>query len=257
MPDAQAKHFRRLRRLRRSARRWSVSAGILTGAAAVLTPYSGLGLPDAFWAAAAGGSIVLAGWRWVDLRTFAALPPPPAPDPVEAAARTRRKVEAFVTALPGGQGALAELKRHRERAKLSGSAVASGWRRLDRAALTLGGLAGRLGGPGENAVLEAAVAERGLRELADRTASVERGMRFATGESHAALGQAHRALVVQFEEGVTAYEGLVGAAAAYVAEDGQTMTDPSVTRLNDAAELLRAVAAGFAELRGTPRPTEA
>ncbi|MGW5673216.1 phage shock envelope stress response protein PspM, partial [Micromonospora sp. NPDC003776] len=54
MADERARHFRRLRRLRRSARRWSVLAGGLGGAAAVLTPYAGLGLPDAAWAGAAG-----------------------------------------------------------------------------------------------------------------------------------------------------------------------------------------------------------
>uniref|UniRef100_UPI00157BE7A3 S8 family serine peptidase n=1 Tax=Micromonospora maritima TaxID=986711 RepID=UPI00157BE7A3 len=56
MVDERARHFRRLRRLRGSARRWSVLAGGLGGAAAVLTPYAGLGLADAAWAGGADGA---------------------------------------------------------------------------------------------------------------------------------------------------------------------------------------------------------
>lgn len=77
MADERTRYFRRLSRLRRSARRWSVTAGGLGGAAAILTPYAGLGLPDAAWAGAAGGSVVLALWRWADLRILAARPAPP------------------------------------------------------------------------------------------------------------------------------------------------------------------------------------
>ncbi|MEH1102480.1 hypothetical protein V6V16_25310, partial [Micromonospora sp. CPCC 205561] len=87
MADERTRYFRRLSGLRRSARRWSVTAGGLGGAAAVLTPYAGLGLPDAAWAAGAGGALVLAAWRWVDLRALAARPAPPPLDPAEAAAR--------------------------------------------------------------------------------------------------------------------------------------------------------------------------
>jgi hypothetical protein len=216
MVDERARYHRRLRRLRRTARRWSVLAGALGGAAAVLTPYSGLGLIDAFWAAAAGGSVMLAGWRWVDYSALAAQPEPPALDSAVAAERTRHRVEAFVSEFPGGREAIGELLRH--------------------------------GGPGEAAVLEAAVAERGLRDLAKRAAVVERGLRY--GGSHQTLGQAHSALVAHFDEGVAAYEELVGAAAGYVAEDGRTtLEQPSVGRLAEATDLLRGVALGFAELR--------
>jgi hypothetical protein len=253
MADERARHFRRLRRLRRSAQRWSVVAGGFGGAALVLTPYHGLGVPDAFWMAAAGSSVAMAFWRWVDLRSMAALPAPPPPDPAVAGARARQRIEGFVANLPGGREMLGELRRQRDRTKVRGSAVASGWRRLDQASVTLAGLSGRLGGPATDAVLEAAVAERGLRELAERAASVERASRFATGDARPALDEARTALVAQFDEGVAAYEGLVGAAAAYVAEDGRATENPSVSRLNDAAELLRAVAAGFAELRADVR----
>ena len=248
MVDERSRHGRRLRRLRRATRRWSVLAGALGGAAAVLTPYSGLGLIDAFWAAAAGGSVILAGWRWMDYRALAAQPVPPALDPAVAADRARSRVEAFVAGFPGGREALGELRRQAGWIRLRGSAVASGWSRLDRAAAVLNSLALRPGGPGETAVLEAAVAERGLRELAKRAAGVERGL--AYGGSHESLGQALNALVAQFEQGVTAYEDLVGAAAAYVAEDGRTTREhPSMSRLTEATDLLRGIALGFAELR--------
>src|SRR5262245_61555292 len=130
MADERARHFRRLRKLRRSAQRWSVLAGGLGGAALVLTPYHGLGLPDAAWMAAAGSSVALAFWRWVDFRGLAALPAPPPPDPALAGARARKRVEGFVASLPGGREALGELRRHRDRAKVRGSTVAAGWRRL-------------------------------------------------------------------------------------------------------------------------------
>ncbi|MGW1449167.1 phage shock envelope stress response protein PspM, partial [Micromonospora sp. NPDC002411] len=74
MADERTRYFRRLGRLRRSARRWSVLAGGLGGAAAVLTPYAGLGLPDAAWAGAAGSAVALAAWRWIDVRALAAQP---------------------------------------------------------------------------------------------------------------------------------------------------------------------------------------
>jgi hypothetical protein len=211
-------------------------------------------LIDAFWAAAAGGSVTLASWRWVDYRALAAQPVPPALDPAEAGDRVRGRVEAVVAGFPGGREALGELRRQADLIRLRGSAVASGWRRLDRAAAVLNSLALRPGGPGETAVLEAVVAERGLRELAKRAAGVERGLRY--GGSNESLSQALSALVAQFEQGVTGYEELVGAAAAYVAEDGFTSREhPSVSRLTDATDLLRGIALGLAELRQHDRIT--
>jgi hypothetical protein len=248
--DPRAKHIRRLHRLRRSARGWTVRAGLFTGAAAVLLPYHGLGLPDVFWAAAAGGSVAMAGLRWTEARAFAALPAPPPLDPALAAERTRRGLEAFVRRLPGGEGALGELRRQRDRVRLRGTEVASAWQRLDRAATTLSGFAGRLGGPAEPAVLEAAVAERALRDLAERAASVERAVRFGSDE---ALARAHGELVTQLEDGVAAYEQLVAAAAGYVAEDGRTAPgNAAAGRLREASDLLRGIAAGLSELRAIP-----
>lgn len=250
MADERARYFRRLRRLRGSARRWSVLAGTLTGAAAVLTPYQGLGLADAFWAAAAGGSAVLTAWRWSDLRALAARPAPPPTDPAVAAERTRARILAAVEALPAGREALAGVRRHRTRLALRGSAAAPGWQRLDRAATTMTQLSHRLTGPAAPAALEAAVAQRSLQELTDRVVAVERALRFAPADSREALRTAHRELMERFETGVAAYERLVAAAAAYVAEEGRTgPVDPAVDRLAEATDLLRGVAAGLAELR--------
>jgi len=59
MTDPRTRHLRRLRRLRNSARRWTVLAGLFGGASAVLVPYQGLGWPDAVWTALCGGSAAL------------------------------------------------------------------------------------------------------------------------------------------------------------------------------------------------------
>jgi hypothetical protein len=245
--DPRTKHFKRLRRLRRSARGWTVRAGILTGAAAVLVPYHGLGIWDAVWAAAAGGSVAFCGLRWSEFRELAAEPAPPA---LVAGPATGipAGVEAMIRRLPVGQSALDELRRTRDRVRLRGSSVLPAWQRLERASAALAGLAGRLGGgPAESAVLEAAVAERSLRELAERAAMVERAIRLAPDQT---LLASHTALVAQFDDGVTAYERLVAAAAGYVAEDGRPATEHvAISRLREATDLLRGIAAGLSELR--------
>jgi hypothetical protein len=251
MIDERARHDRRLRRLRRAARRWSVIAGVLVGATLVLMPYAGLGLMDAFWAGAAGGSTVLAAWRWVDYRELAAQPVPAAGP--AAADRARGFVEAFVVGLPWGREALSGLRRQSDRSRLRGSATVPGWRRLDRAAEVLAGLPLRAGEPGETILLEASAAEKALRELARRASAVERGLRY--GGPTSSLDQAVGTLVAQFEHGVTAYEELVGAAVTYVAEQGRTTPEhqPSLIHLTEATDLLRGIALGLAELRTDPR----
>jgi hypothetical protein len=254
MVDERAKYFKRLRRLRRSARKWSVYAGTFGGAAAILVPYRGLGWPDAIWAALTGGSAAMAFWRWSDFRELAAQPAPESLDPARAASLTQARIEALIGRLPAGRGALAELRRMQSKAKVRGSSVVPAWTRLDRAAQTLAGLAGRLGGPAESVVLEASVAERTLRDLGERTASVERGLRLTPGDLE--LEQAHAALLEHFTEGVEAYERLVGAAAGYVAQDGRlTADDPSIGRLREATDLLRGIADGLSELRTMSRLT--
>jgi hypothetical protein len=247
--DPRAKYFRQLRRLRRSARRWSVFAGTFFGATVILVPYRGLGWPDAVWAALTGGTAAFTYWRWSDIRELAAQPaPPPLP-----ASFTQGRIGALLARLPGGATALAELKRSQQRARIRGSSVLPSWDRLDRAAQTLGGLAGRLGGPAESAVLEAATAERTLRDLGERTAAVERALQVAPEES--GLDLAHSELLGHFNDGVTAYEGLVAAAAGYVAMDGRAAADTSsVARLTEATDLLRGIASGLSELTTVQLP---
>ena len=247
--DERTRYFRRLNRLRGSARRWSVIGAGLTAATAVLTPYAGIGIADAAWAAGAGASIALAWWRFHDHRELAAIPPPPAPPPAVPGAKLVAAVERF----PAGRQMIQEMRRQRDRYALRGSAVARTWERLDRAAQTLQGLSGRLtGGPGEEAVLEAASAEHWLRDLGQRVASVERAVPLSPPDQRAGLAAAHESLAGQFTEGVGAYERLVAAAASWVAEDGQPVADvrhPSFFRLVEATDRLRGLAEGLSELR--------
>jgi hypothetical protein len=250
--DERTRYFRRLRKLRNSARRWSVLGGGLVAATAVLTPYSGIGIADAIWAGAAGSSVALAWWRWSDHRALAALPPPPAPDPALAGQRLTAAIER----VPAGRTMLNEVRRQKNRYALRGSAITQAWDRLDRASATLTGLAGRLTGPGEAALLEAAVSEQWLRDLGQRVASVERAIPLSpAGGPRAALEESHAALAEQFTQGVTAFEQLVAAAASHVAEDGHPVTDgphPALSSLIDATDRLRGLAEGLAELK---RPT--
>jgi hypothetical protein len=249
--DERTRYFRRLNRLRRSARRWSVMGGGLGAASVVLVPYAGIGIADAIWAGAAGASVALAWWRWSDLREQAALPAPPPPDPALSAQRLTAAIERF----PAGRTVLGEVRRRKDRYALRGSAITKPWDRLDRASTTLGSLAGRLTGPGEAAVLEAAVAERWLRDLGQRVASVERAIPLSPPDQRAALTESHAGLAGQFTEGVTAYERLVAAAASYVAEDGHPVAQskhPALSSLIDATDRLRGVAEGLAELKRPP-----
>jgi hypothetical protein len=246
--DERTRYFRRLKRLRNSARRWSVVGGGLTATAAVLTPYAGIGIADAVWAGTAGASAMLAWWRWSDHRELAATPAPPAPGPALPGQRLSAAIERF----PAGRTVLHEVRRQKNRYALRGSAITSAWDRLDLASSTLAALAGRLTGPGEAAVLEAAVAEQWLRDLGQRVATVERALPLSPPDRRADLEQSHAGLAGQFTEGVTAYERLVAAAASYVAEDGHPLTEaghPAMFGLVDATDRLRGIAEGLSELR--------
>ncbi|MEV0897370.1 hypothetical protein [Actinoplanes sp. NPDC049802] len=245
--DERTRYFRRLKRLRGSARRWSVLGGGLTAAAAVLTPYVGIGIADAAWAASAGASAVLAWWRWSDHRELAAQPAPPPALP-------ETKLTAALQRFPAGRTVVQEVRRQKNRFALRGSVIADSWDRLERASQTMAGLAGRLTGEGEAAVFEAATAEQWLRDLGQRAASVERAIPLGQGGRRDALVESHAGLAEQFSEGVEAFEALVAAAASYVAEDGQPLIDtrhPAYFSLVDAADRLRGIAEGLAELRTT------
>ncbi|MEV4710085.1 hypothetical protein [Micromonospora sp. NPDC049374] len=253
--DERTRYFRRLSRLRGSARRWSVLAGGLGGATAVLTPYAGIGLADAAWAATAGAATALAAWRWIDLRALAAQPAPPPLDPAQVAARNRARLVAAVERLPAGAGVLAEVRRVRSRTALRGTTAAQPWERLDRAAATMASMSGRLTGLAEPAVAEASAAEQSLRELANRVASVERAVRLAPADAKPPLAEAHRALTGQLETGVAAYERLVVAAAGYLAEEYRPETEhPAAARLTEATDLLHGFASALSELRTVSRP---
>jgi len=242
MTDERTRYFRRIRRLHRAARRWSVFAGTFFGASVVLVPYRGVGWPDAVWTALTGGTVALTVWRWRDLREVAALPPPP--EPVPRLART--PLEALVAKLPAGRTALAELRRMEARSRVRGSSILPAWTRLDRAAQTLTALSGRLGGSAADVVSEATTAERTLREIGERAAAVERARSISTDDD--ALHRAHAELVGHFTQGVEAYEGLVGAAAGCVAHDGRVADRGAVDRLSEATTLLRGVADGLSEM---------
>ena len=252
--DERSRYFRRLKRLRSSARRWSVLGGGLAAATAVLTPYAGVGIADAIWAGSAGASVALAWWRWSDHRQLAATPAPPPPDPALAGQRLTAAIER----LPAGRTVLNEVRRQKNRYALRGSAITQAWDRLDRASATLTALAGRLRGPGEAALLEAATAEHWLRDLGQRVASVERALPLSPPDQRTALAESHASLAAQFTEGVEAYERLVAAAASYVAEDGHPVADgkhPAFSGLIDATDRLRGIAEGLSELKRPPATT--
>ncbi|MGA3538327.1 phage shock envelope stress response protein PspM [Micromonosporaceae bacterium DT194] len=256
MADERARYFRRLRRLRGSARRWSVAAGGLAGAAAILTPYAGLGLADAVWAGAAGASTMLAAWRWSDLRRVAARPAPPALDAAEQAARNRARLVSAVERLPVGAGVLTELRRQRTRFALRGSATGTAWERLDRASQTLAAVAGQLTGVAEPVLAEAAEARRTLSALVERTAGMERALATAPPAGRDQLRHARDEFMGQLQGGVEAYEHLVVAALDYVAQTTVPVhgAGPDTARLTEAGDLLREVAAALAELRAAERP---
>lgn len=246
MRDERAHHLRRLRRLRASARRWTVLAGGLLGVSAVVVPYQGLGPWDAVWAGLAGGAVALAGWRWIDHRALAAAPLPDPPDPALAGERWL----SVISQLPGGHGIAEQVRRARTRGALRGSPAAQAWERMDRSARSLRELVGRLDGAEREAAAEADRVERGLRELTSRITGLEEALRLAPSEAHAALRELHADHVARLEQGVVAYEQFVVATARFLSESGRAGAgDDALAGLNEATDRLHGVTEGFAELR--------
>jgi hypothetical protein len=254
--DPRDRHLTRLRWLRRSARWWTVTAGGLVGASVVLLPYQGLGPPDAFWAAGAGGSVAIAFWRWADLRALAAEPVPEPLTEAARAARNQQRLERLVGRLPIGRTAIGELHRVQHLSKLRGSAVAEAGTRLDRAAKSLAGLGARVG---PDVLDEAITAERALRDLAERAAAVERVLRLpaTTAGPRDQLAASHADMVGQLTEGIGAYEGFVTAAASVVAENGLLGEPIAKGRLTEASDKLRGMAEALAEFTSAARRQQA
>jgi hypothetical protein len=246
MQDERTRHLRRLSRLRRGARRWTVLAGGLTGVSVVLLPYQGIGAADAVWVGLAGASVVLAGWRWSDARALAAQPVPDPPDPAYAGDRWL----SVLGQLPGGYQLAENIRRQRTRGALRGSAAASAWERLDRSARTMRSLAERLRADEAGALREAVGVERELRELTNRVASLEEALQLAPAEAQPPLQELRADHLRQLEQGVAAYEQFVVAAAGYVSESARVAGPrPATASLTDATDRLRGVTAGLSELR--------
>lgn len=247
--DPRSRHLRRLRRLRGASRRWTVSAGALTGAAAVFVPYAGLGIADAFWAAAAGGSAVLATFRWLDYRREAALPVPAVDEPGSGSGLGR-----LLQSHPIGRALAEEWRQRQERLAFRDSAAAEAWQRLQSASTAMESLAGRLPPSASESVTEGLAVERALRDLAYRIVDVERGLAAAPPDARESLDQARHALTAQLAEGVDAYQRLVAAVAECVAEGARTPDNHAAQRLTEATDRLAGLARGLGELRDLRTP---
>ncbi|HZE38368.1 MAG TPA: hypothetical protein VE172_06100, partial [Stackebrandtia sp.] len=110
---------KRLRRRLRSARRWTVAAGLWGGVAAVMIPLGGVSAWDAIWAGLFGASAALASVRWVDYRSTARAMPS------ERDQLALSGTSALVAEAQGLAGAFAgKLRRTREAAQYRRSAAA-------------------------------------------------------------------------------------------------------------------------------------
>lgn len=251
---------KRLRRRLRSARRWTVMAGLFGGAAGVLVPVGGLSALDAIWTAAFGGSAVLAVFRWSDYRKLAkALPAESEQLAVYGTAALSAEAQTIAGAIAG------KVKRGRQAVQFRNSAASHGWQRLMAAALAFDDIAPRLAGPAADTLVDVRESQRTLRDLADQIRSVEKSLEITPPERRGSLTQSHGLMVERFENGVAAYEDLVGAAAQVVAEQGAldgvvSGEDPTMTRLTDATAKLSGLAEGIGQMRefhtGVQRPLE-
>lgn len=216
--DPAVRHERAIRRARANARHRTVAATALGGATVILVPYSGLGWPDVFWAAAATGVGASAVFAVRYVRQLERHPPP---------ARVPRRASAARPAID----------------------------RLARAAAALPELLRRVDGLGSDTAAEAAAAERSLRELAACIESVESALQVTPPEAHAGLTEARAALLARLDEGTAAYERLVAAAAECVAVAAGGPDDGARSRLLEATDRLHGLAAGLSEAQRIGRPS--
>ncbi len=215
--DPVLRYERAVRRAQDVARRRTITAAGLTGAAAILVPYSGLGLLDVGWVAASAAtttSAVLAVRRAKHLR---AQIPPARPPRLSSAAR------------PGVD-------------------------RLARAARALRGVLARLGSAAADTAHEAAAAERALGDVAGQVDAIETALTVAPAETHAGLLEGRAVLLARLDEGTLAYERLVAVAAECLAANASGHADAFARRrLDEATDRLRGLAAGWHEVHSIGR----
>lgn len=239
--------FKKMRRRFRSARRWSVTAGITGGVAAVLLPYQGLGAPDAVWAGLFGGSAIFATLRWIDYRQLAKRQPA---EQEKLAVHGTAALAAEAQHVVHGLAGLLQNKRHA--AKFRHSAASKAYRRLQQAAMALDELMPQLAANAREIVDDARSSQRSLHDLAGRIRSVEKSMSMPSTAQ--ALRGSHAAMVERFELGTAAFEDMVGAVATVVAEqsalDGMVGSqDLTMVQLSEATEKLHAQAHGIEQMR--------
>lgn len=100
---------------------------------------------------------------------------------------------------------------------------------------------------------EASTAAAALREQGNRLVAVERAVKGAT-EPSAELLAAQRTMLARLQEGVSAYDRLVGAAAEAVAASGGEIPDTgAASRLQESADALLGLARGLKEIADLPR----
>lgn len=128
--------------------------------------------------------------------------------------------------------------------------------RLDSRETALGELLTVLGAAAGDAWAEASGAARALRALAGRMVVLERTRAKVPPEAVPGLDTALGVLRQRLEEGVSAYDRLVSAAADAVAAgaDGQGHEEASVRRLEEAADSLAGLARGLREVSAIRRP---